>query len=199
MKEGIIVPRSGIDSDARWGFSHTRGWIFGYKLHMVSNIDSVVVPLSVDVTTANVPDNQVYPVVLASAGLSPETIKKTHYMVADHEYDDHALYELSMNMGFQVVCPVHRYRNTPNERLDLIDFYESALGQVTYSKRGTSIEPLIEHIKSIFRIDPVPARGCDNVRGIILLSILLYQILVYYNCKIQKKDNSRMIKYLIGC
>ncbi len=29
-------------------------------------------------------------------------------MVADHGYDDHALYELSMNMGFQLVCPVHR-------------------------------------------------------------------------------------------
>ncbi len=26
-----IVPRSGIDTDARWGFSHTKGWIFGYK------------------------------------------------------------------------------------------------------------------------------------------------------------------------
>lgn len=39
MKEGII-PRSGIDTDARWGFSHTRGWIFGYKLHMVCSTDS---------------------------------------------------------------------------------------------------------------------------------------------------------------
>ncbi len=29
-----IVPRSGIDTDARWGFSHTKGWIFGYKLHI---------------------------------------------------------------------------------------------------------------------------------------------------------------------
>ena len=33
MNKGI-VPRSGIDTDARWGFSHTKGWIFGYKLHM---------------------------------------------------------------------------------------------------------------------------------------------------------------------
>ncbi len=59
MKKGI-VPCSGIDTDARWGFSHTRGWIFGYKLHMVSSTGSVVVPLSADVTTANVQDNQVY-------------------------------------------------------------------------------------------------------------------------------------------
>jgi len=35
MKKGV-VPRSGIDTDARWGFSHSKGWIFGYKLHMIS-------------------------------------------------------------------------------------------------------------------------------------------------------------------
>ena len=33
MKKGI-VPRSGIDTDAKWGYSHTKGWIFGYKLHL---------------------------------------------------------------------------------------------------------------------------------------------------------------------
>ena len=41
MKEGII-PYSGIDTDARWGFSHTKGWVFGYKLHMISSNDSPV-------------------------------------------------------------------------------------------------------------------------------------------------------------
>ena len=40
-----IVPRSGIDTDARWGFSHTKGWIFGYKLHMISSTGSLIVPL----------------------------------------------------------------------------------------------------------------------------------------------------------
>ncbi len=33
MEKGI-VPCSGIDTDARWGYSHTKGWIFGYKLHL---------------------------------------------------------------------------------------------------------------------------------------------------------------------
>lgn len=198
MKEGV-VPRSGIDTEARWGFSHTRGWIFGYKLHMVSNTDSsIIVPLSADVTTANIPDNQVYPTMVCN--LSSETVKKTHYMVADPGYDDYSLYGLSLGMGFHLVCPVRRYRNTPEERLKLADFYQSALGQVIYSKRCTSVEPLIEQIKSVFRIDPVPVRGYGKVRGIILLAVLLYQILVYYNCKIQKKDNPRrMIKYMIGC
>src|SRR5919198_4950510 len=37
MNKGIVVPRSGIDTDARWGFSYSKGWIFGYKLHMISS------------------------------------------------------------------------------------------------------------------------------------------------------------------
>jgi hypothetical protein len=32
-----VVPRSGIDTDAMWGFSYTKGWIFGYKLHLISS------------------------------------------------------------------------------------------------------------------------------------------------------------------
>lgn len=61
MKEGII-PRSGIDTDARWGRSHTKGWVFGYKLHMICNTDlPTIVPLVVDVTAANVSDKPTYP------------------------------------------------------------------------------------------------------------------------------------------
>ena len=81
---------------------------------------------------------------------------------------------------------------------ELIDFYQSSLGQVVYSRRCISIEPLIEHIKSVFRIDPVSVRGYDKVRGIVLLSVLLYQILVYHNCMNGNNNPRRMIKYMIG-
>ena len=53
MKKGI-VPCPGIDTDARWGYSHTKGWIFGYKLHLTCTTDKIIVPLTADVTTANV-------------------------------------------------------------------------------------------------------------------------------------------------
>ena len=64
MEEGV-VPRSGIDIDARWGFSHTKGWIFGYKLHLISSTGSIIVPLSADFTTPNIPDNQMYSILTA--------------------------------------------------------------------------------------------------------------------------------------
>jgi hypothetical protein len=40
-------------------------------------------------------------------------------------------------------------------------------------------------------------RGFQSVSAIVLLSILLYQILVYYNCKTEK-INPKSIKYMLG-
>jgi hypothetical protein len=195
MTEGV-VPRSGIDTDARWGFSHTKGWIFGYKLHLISSTGgSIIVPLAADFTTANIPDNQMFNTLTSNLPIT--IIKETCYMSADPGYDDHKLYDLSTDMGFQLVCPVQRYENTPADRIKLVEFYESNIGQAIYSWRSKSIEPLIEHIKSVFRIDPLPVRGYDRACASVLLSVLLYQILVYYNCK-TNKDNPRAIKYMLG-
>jgi hypothetical protein len=93
---------------------------------------------------------------------------------------------------------VERCKSTPKERLELVCFYDSVLGQAIYSQRRISVEPsLIEHIKSVFRIDPLPVREFHTVSAIVLLSVLLYQIMVYYNCKIEK-INPKSIKYMLG-
>ena len=42
MKKGIVLC-PGIDTDARWGYSHTKGWIFGYKLHLTSTTGKIIV------------------------------------------------------------------------------------------------------------------------------------------------------------
>ena len=193
--EEEVLPRSGIDTDARWGFSHTKGWIFGYKLHLISSTGSIIVPLAADFTTANISDNQMYSILTASIQFT--IIRRTLYMSADPGYDDHELYDLSTELGFRLVCPIQRYKNTPANRIKLINFYRSRVGQVIYSLRSTSIEPLIGRIKSTFRIDPLPVRGYVRSYAIVLLSVLLYQILVYYNCK-TNKDNPMAIKYMLG-
>ncbi len=195
MKKGV-VPCPGIDTDARWGYSHTKGWIFGYKLHLTCTTGKIVVPLTADMTTANIQDNQMYiPLVSSSSVFS---LPLTCYMVADPGYDDKKLYEYSKKvLGIDLVCPVERYENTSKKRLELVCFYQSNLGQAIYSQRRVSIEPLIEHIKSVFRIDPLPARGFHTVSAIVLLSVLLYQLMVYYNCK-SEKINPKSIKYMLG-
>jgi hypothetical protein len=67
MKKGA-VPCSGIDTDARWwGYNHTKKWIFGYKLHLTCTTGKIVVPLTADVTTANIQDNQMYVTLVSSS------------------------------------------------------------------------------------------------------------------------------------
>jgi hypothetical protein len=189
-----VVPCSGIDTDARWGFSHTKGWIFGYKLHITASTGSLIVPLSADFTQADVQDNQIYPTITCSSSL-PQGVR---YMAADSGYDDHKLYNLSTGRGFELVCPVSEiYNNTSSDRLQLIEFYDYELGQVIYSWRGISVEPLIEHIKDVFKIDPLPVRGYQKAAGLVLLSVLLYQIIVYYNCKTHK-EHPKAIKHMLG-
>jgi hypothetical protein len=192
IKKGI-VPHSGIDTDARWGFSHGKGWVFGYKLHLISSTGSVVIPLRADFTTANVPDNVVYTPMISTSDC---IFDDTFYIIGDSGYDDQKLYEFSTNRGFELVCPVQRYEHTPVTRLQHIDLYESPLGQDIYSRRSKSIEPLIEHLKHVFRIDPLPIRGYHTTAGLVLLSVLVYQILVYYNIKTGLR-RPKAIKYLL--
>lgn len=75
---------------------------------MVSGTDShVIVPLASDGTKANIHDNHVYLDLIS--GLHPETIKRIHFIVEDPpRYDDQKLYDLSLKMGFQLVCPIKR-------------------------------------------------------------------------------------------
>jgi len=195
MKKGE-VPCPGIDTDARWSYSHTKGWIFGYKLHLTCTTGDLLVPLTADVTTANVPDNKMY-IPLTSSSLV-FSLPSVLHMVANPGYDAKKLYEYSKKtLGIDLICPVKRYESTSKKRLELVCFYESEIGQAIYSHRRISIEPLIEHIKSIFRIDPLPVQGLYTVSAIVLLSVLLYQLMVYYNCK-TKKVNPKSIKYMLG-
>ena len=89
------------------------------------------------------------------------------------------------------------FSNTSNDRLQLINFYDSELGQAIYSWRGISVEPLIEHIKDVFKIDPLPARGYYKAAAIVMLSVLIYQIMVYYNC-ITGNKQPKLIKHMLG-
>jgi hypothetical protein len=76
----------------------------------------------------------------------------TRYMAADLGYDDHKLYDLSIERGFELVCPVSEiYNHTSSDRLQLINFYDSELGHTIHSWRSISVEPLIEHIKDVFK------------------------------------------------
>ncbi len=99
MKKNVI-PCSGIDTDARWGFSRTKEWVFGYKMHIASSTGSLIVPLSADFSTANVPDNKMY------QNITLPLHEEVEYVIADEGYDDHKLYDFSRYRGYQLVCRI---------------------------------------------------------------------------------------------
>ena len=185
------IPRSGIDTDARWGFSATKGWLYGYKLHICCTTGSLVVPLSAAVTSANVYDNQLYHNIIEHL---PDGIR---YVVADAGYDDWKLYDYTRQRGARLVCPIRRYRHTKGERLELIRFYRSRKGQSVYGTRSISIEPLFECIKGAFGISSVPVIGLENVSSYLLMCVFVYQITVYYNCIIGN-NRPRHVRNMLG-
>lgn len=189
IKEGM-VPHHGIDTDARWGFARTKGWVFGYKLHMSCSTGNLAVPLSAHITGANVYDNQAYHSLI-------EPLQNVRYVVADAGYDDHKLYDHTRQKGIRLICPIRRYRRTKGERLKLIEFYKSEKGQRIYKNRSISVEPLFQCIKDAFGISVAPVRGFENVQSYVMMCVFVYQIAAYYNC-VMGSDNPRYIKRMLG-
>lgn len=72
--------------------------------YIINSRREIVVPLTADVTTANVPDNKMYiPLTCSSLVFSLSSLR---YMVADPGYDAKELYEYSKGLGIDLVCPL---------------------------------------------------------------------------------------------
>ncbi len=186
------LPIPGIDTDAKWGFSKSKGWIFGYKLHMSCSTGKLIVPLSADVSTANVSDGKMYETLVKPLAGLVENI------LCDVPYDDKSLYQFSDERHLRLICPIKIYPSTPPERIKLADFYNSVQGQELYSQRKVSIEPLFEIFKDTFNIRTVHVKGFDNVKSFVLVCVLVYQLVVYYNCIIGA-ENPRTVKRMLCC
>ncbi len=186
------LPISGIDTDAKWGYSKSKGWIFGYKLHMSCSTGKLIVPLSANLSTANVHDSQMYcTLVEPLSGL----VKN---ILCDPAYDDSKLYRFSNKKHLRLIAPIRQYPHTPPERINLAEFYNSVIGQELYRDRKISIEPLFEILKSTFRIGILPVKGFDSVKSFVLICVLVYQLAVYYNCVIGN-ENPRVVRRMLCC
>ncbi len=152
----------------------------------------MIVPLSADVSTANVHDNKMYCEIIKSlAGLISNVL-------CDPAYDDGSLYQFSSKKNLRLITSVKIYPSTPPERIKLADFYHSVIGQELYLQRKISIEPLFQIFKDAFDIRTVPVKGSNNVESFVLICVLVYQLAVYYNC-ITGVENPRIVKRMLCC
>lgn len=90
-------------------------WIVcGYKLHLTSTTGFLISPITGYITTANIPDNQMYVPLTSSSSLF--SLLSALYMAADPGDDDKNLYGCSKKvLGIDLVFPLERYKNTFKE------------------------------------------------------------------------------------
>ncbi len=92
-------------------------------------------------------------------------------------------------------CP-----RTPPERIKLVEFYDSAIGQELHADRRTSIEPLFETIKDTLGIRTVPVRGSCSVKSYlcVLICVLAYQLAAYC-MHVGAGNHPRIVKRMPCC
>lgn len=173
-----------VDVESEWGFSAYRGWVQGYSWHLVSSASPghLPVPLLAEVEPNNVAENKVFD------GMIAQLPEETRRVVADEGYDDQKLIhkvEVKARHGYRrrMLVPMEAFDNTPEWRLDYVEWYQSEKGQALYGRRKITVEPLFEKLKNIFDHRRSWMKGLKNNQGIMLLVVLCYQLLIYYNCK----------------
>lgn len=179
------VPRGlgGVDKDSEWGYSSSKGWVQGYSLDVlcIATEGAPVVPLKASSDTANI-DGKKFAVDAFS-----ELPQSTKYVTGDGNYDSQELIELveerknEKYITRRLVTPVKTGESSSEERIAYKRYIKTRKGKEVYNRRSVTVEPLFEHITSLFEMEPVWMRGKKNVTPLLLLCVYVYQLLLYYN------------------
>ena len=183
-KVNFIPPKlRNIDKDADWGKSEYKGWVFGYKTHLIStsSFHKIAVPLYCEITPANNSDCPTAKGIFKS--FWPE---RTKYLLADKGYDDKTLRGKCLEACALLITPMKRYGHMRPERKRWLKFYRSKIGRKRYSQRAKTIELLFSHLKGLFNIEKLAMKGLENVRSFLSLCVWIYQTLIYYNFLYQR-------------
>lgn len=161
------VPHTSIDTEAHWTKSGWHGWVYGWKLHLVTTVAAVWIPLAADLTPANTADNE------HALKLLPELPQEVRYVLGDQHYNDPTIRAACATRG-QVVIATKRgaYPHTDGG----VD-----VRRVFHALRSRAIENLNEQFKGIFDAHgQVFSKGLTNTRRWALGAILVYQLTLWY-------------------
>jgi hypothetical protein len=174
------------DKDARWGWSETRGWVFGYKLHLTSTVllpGKTLIPLAWRTTSANEHDSKLFiPLMEKADSLAKQSVRKIHYSLGDKGYDINQNYSFCHNHGFRLITPVRRFKRRKEILFkELVKrFVDSPEGKRIYQRRADN-ERLYAQLKDLFLIDPLPIIGRERVKSYLSLVCLAYLLGILYN------------------
>jgi hypothetical protein len=170
-READAVPHTSIDTEAHWTKSGWHGWVYGWKLHLITVVADVWIPLGAELTAANVDDGTQAAQLLwwEHDELPPEV----RYILGDKHYNRPLLRAICGVRGWWLVATKHgRYPH-----------HDSGVEvrRVFHKLRSVAMENFNEHFKGIFGGHAqVPTRGLMATRRWALGAIFVYQVALLY-------------------
>jgi len=161
------VPHSSIDTGAHWTKSGWHGWVYGWKLHIISVVADVWIPLVADLTPANVADNEAAPALIWQLPAG------TRFILGDLHYNAPNVRKACL--ADDRILVTTQYGPYPHTD----DGVE--VRRIFHKLRSLAIENFNGHFKGIFDAHgQVPTKGLANTRRFALGAIFVYQLALLY-------------------
>lgn len=161
------VPHSSIDTEAHWTKSGWHGWVYGWKLHVACVVAAVWIPLSAELTSANVADNEIAP------ALIHELPAEARLILGDLHYNAPNVREACERTDRLLVTTQHGPYPHTDEGVEV--------RRIFHKLRSLAIENFNEHFKGIFDgHGQVPTKGLLNTQRFALGAIFVYQLALLY-------------------
>ncbi|MCA1598350.1 MAG: transposase [Chloroflexi bacterium] len=162
-----IVPHTAIDTEAHWTKSGWHGWVYGWKLHLVTSVAAVWIPLAAELTPANRADSELAPQLLVDL---PAAVR---FVLGDRHYNTPEIGTIcTQSERILVTTQYGRYPHTD-------DGVE--VRRLFHKLRSVSIENFNGQFKGIFDMQgQVPTKGVTNTRRFALGAVFVYQLTLWY-------------------
>lgn len=165
------VPHSSIDQEAHWTKSGWHGWVYGWKLHLITAVANIWIPLAAELTPANHDDTmEAAKLMLRGKCPLPSDIR---YLLGDQHYNTPVLRGVCGFREWWLVA-THRGRRPSNDT-------GREVRRIFHKLRSLSIENFNEHFKGIFDgHSQVPTRGLVATRRFAVGCVFVYQLALLY-------------------
>jgi hypothetical protein len=166
-REKGVVPHSSIDTEAHWTKSGWHGWVYGWKLHLVTVVAAVWIPLAAELTPANTADNEVAPALLRELPLD------ARFVLGDIHYNAPNVREVCERDDRLLVTPQYGPYPHTDDGVEV--------RRIFHKLRSLAMENFNEQFKGIFDgHGQVPTKGLINTRRFALGAIFVYQLALLY-------------------
>lgn len=149
--DGTALRSSKYDSEAKSGKGTRLGYFKGYKLHCIATVTDTIIPLTFDLTTANVYDNQLSDLLYEAKIYDPFLI------LADAAYDSEEWFKISSDLEFNLLADINMRKaksinSFSSKRYKNALFMESPIGLNLYKNR-LKIEQLFSVLKGLYNLE----------------------------------------------